>query len=142
MMDNAIFAPVSPEGAAALLYRDAGKAEEVADSLKLTARDCKKLGIIDVIVPEPEGGAHVAPEDASLILERQLIKELRSLRRVKLIKLLPERYKKFRRMGEYSSYFRDILLREVSLIQQALLRGMRGLRERLPSRRRVQDAGT
>lgn len=135
MMDNAIFASVSPEGAAALLYRDSGRAEEVADSLKLTAQDCKKLGIIDVIVPEPEGGAHTAPEDAALILERQIIKELRSLRRVKAPKLLEERYKRLRHMGQYSSDFRDMIL-------TALARGVKGLKGRLSSRGRVPDPGT
>ena len=135
MMENAIYATISPEDAAALLYRDAGRAQEVAGSLKLTAQDCKRLNIVDVLVPEPEGGAHMKPDEAADILERQLIKELRALRKAKIPKLLQNRYKKFRRMGEYSSYLRDIIAREVALVQDALARGVRGLRSKLPSRR-------
>ncbi|MEE9199401.1 MAG: acetyl-CoA carboxylase carboxyltransferase subunit alpha/beta, partial [Dehalococcoidia bacterium] len=76
MLENAIYSPISPEGAATLLYRDPTKAEEVAPALKLTARDCKKLGIIDVVIPEPPGGAHLHPDQAARQVQRLLVREL------------------------------------------------------------------
>jgi acetyl-CoA carboxylase carboxyl transferase subunit beta len=134
MLENAIYSVISPEGAASIIYRDATKAEELAPALKLTARDCKELEVVDVIVPEPEGGAHRDPEEAARQLKIFLVRELLEIQRLSLSKLLKARYKKFRRMGEYSSYYRTAISREVSQLQDYLQRGAEELREHIPGK--------
>ena len=134
MLENAIYSVISPEGAASLIYRDTAKAEELAPALKLTARDCKELEVIDVIVPEPEGGAHRAPEEAARQLKIYLVQELLEIQRLSPSNLLKARYKKFRRMGEYSSHFRAAILKEVNQLQDYLQRGAAELREHIPGR--------
>ena len=134
MLENAIYSPISPEGAATLLYGDPSKAEEVTPALKLTARDCKKLGIIDVVVPEPEGGAHLHPDEAAHQLQRLLVRELLRVQGVSIKKLVKERYKKYRRMGEYSSHYRAAIMKEVNYLQGQVTRGVRRIKERLPGR--------
>ena len=113
MLENAIYSPISPEGAATLLYRDTAKAETVALALQLTARDCKRLNIIDVVVPEPEGGAHQYPNEAAQQLQRILVRELLRVQAVPTNKLVKARYKKYRNMGEYSSHYREALMKEI-----------------------------
>ncbi len=99
MLENAIYSVISPEGAAAILYRDAGKAETVSGVLKLTAQDLQSLGIIDVIVPEPEGGAHLDPAAAAEALKSNLLAALRAFSDVPTRQLLDNRYKKYRHIG-------------------------------------------
>ena len=65
ILENSFYSVISPEGCAAIMWRDATKAETAATALKITAKDLKELGIVDEIVPEPEGGAHVDPEGAA-----------------------------------------------------------------------------
>ena len=76
MMERAIYTSVTPEEAAEVMYQDASRAEDMADSMRLTARDCMELGIIDRIVPEPAGGAHSDPDEAARLLERAIVREL------------------------------------------------------------------
>jgi acetyl-CoA carboxylase carboxyl transferase subunit alpha len=99
MLANSVYSVISPEGCASILWRDSGKAETAAEALKITARDLNELGIIDEIVPEPEGGAHVDPEAAAKSLDRVLDRSLRDLLRLHTAELLERRYLKFRRMG-------------------------------------------
>ena len=134
MLENAIYSVISPEGAASIIYRDTTKAEELAPALKLTAHDCKELKVIDAIVPEPEGGAHRDPEEAARQLKIYLVQELLEIQRLSLTKLLKARYRKFRRMGEYNSYFRAAISREVSQLQDYLQRGAEELREHIPGK--------
>lgn len=134
MLENAIYSVISPEGAASIVYRDATKAEELAPSLKLTAHDCKELEVVDVIVPEPEGGAHRDHEEAARQLKIHLVRELLEIQRLSPTKLLKARYRKFRRMGEYNSYFRAAISREVSQLQDYLQRGAVELREHIPGK--------
>ena len=134
MLENAIYSPISPEGAATLLYRDPTKAEEVALALKLTARDCQQLGIIDVIIPEPTGGAHLYPDEAAHEVQRLLVRDLLEIQNIPIKKLLKERYDKFRRMGEYSSHFRAAISKEVNHLQSQVVRGVMGIKKRLPGR--------
>jgi acetyl-CoA carboxylase carboxyl transferase subunit beta len=107
MLENAIYSVISPEGAAAILYRDAGKAEVVSDVLKLTAQDLHSLGIIDTVVPESEGGAHLDPAAASETLKRHLLAALRPLSEVPMRQLLDNRYKKYRHIGEEGKFWRE-----------------------------------
>ena len=101
MLENSIYSVISPEGCASILWRDAGKAEAAAKALKITAKDLKELGIIDEIVPEPEGGAHLDHDAAAAALDRVLDRSLRELSRVAPAELLERRYEKFRRMGQF-----------------------------------------
>jgi acetyl-CoA carboxylase carboxyl transferase beta subunit/acetyl-CoA carboxylase carboxyl transferase alpha subunit len=107
MMENAIYSVISPEGAAAILYRDAGKAEAVSDVLKLTAQDLHALGIIDVVVPEPEGGAHLDPATAAETLKSHLLAALHPLAEIPMRQLLASRYKKYRHIGQEGTYWRE-----------------------------------
>jgi acetyl-CoA carboxylase carboxyl transferase subunit alpha len=101
MLENSVYSVISPEGCASILWRDAGKAEVAAKALKITANDLKELGIIDEIVPEPEGGAHLDHDAAAALLDRVLDRSLRELSRITPAELLERRYEKFRRMGQF-----------------------------------------
>lgn len=105
MLENAIYSVISPEGCAAILYRDADRAEDVAPSLKLTAHDLREAGVIDVVVPEPLGGAHVDPDAAAWQIKRHLLQELTELQRVKPAQLKKRRYKKFRKIGKFTPLY-------------------------------------
>lgn len=141
MLENAIYTPISPERAAERLYRDASKAKELAEALKLTAQDCKELGLIDAIVPEPEGGAHADHDEAARLLKTALLHELPELVKMSPRKLVKNRYKKFRRMGEYSTYFKEAVKREVALLQHIVLRGVKGLKKK-EAKEAVGEAAT
>ena len=99
MLENSVYSVISPEGCASILWRDAGKAEVAAEALKITARDLNELGIIDEIISEPEGGAHLDHEAAAALLDRVLDRSLRDLLALPRAELLERRYLKFRRMG-------------------------------------------
>lgn len=101
MLENSIYSVISPEGCASILWRDAGKAEAAAKALKITAKDLEELGMIDEIVPEPEGGAHLDHEAAAGLLDRVLDRSLREVSRIAPAQLLEQRYEKFRRMGQF-----------------------------------------
>ena len=101
MMENAIYSVISPESCAAIIWRDSGKAELAAAALKLTAPDLMKLGIIDGIIAEPEGGAHLDPDMAADSLRDTLREALAELTRLSSKELIDHRYAKFRRMGNF-----------------------------------------
>jgi len=101
MLENSVYSVISPEGCASILWRDAAKAEVAAEALKITARDLKGFGIIDKIVPEPEGGAHADHEASAALLGRVLDSALTDLSRLATSDLLDRRYEKFRRMGQF-----------------------------------------
>ncbi len=101
MLENSVYSVISPEGCASILWRDAAKAEVAAEALKITARDLKEFGIIDEIVPEPEGGAHLDHEASAALLGGVLNDALRDLSRLSTSELLDRRYEKFRRMGQF-----------------------------------------
>ncbi len=107
MLEHAIYSVISPEGAAAILYRDAGQAEVVSEVLKLTARDLLSLGIIDTVVPEPEGGAHLDPAATAEALKRHVLGALRAFSDVPTRRLLDDRYKKYRHIGQGGKYWRE-----------------------------------
>jgi acetyl-CoA carboxylase carboxyl transferase subunit alpha len=101
ILENSFYSVITPEGCAAIMWRDAAKAEAAAEAMKFTAKDLKDFGIVDEIIREPEGGAHSDHEAAARfvgdVIERQLA-EL-SLERPK--SLLEARYEKFRKMGQF-----------------------------------------
>ena len=102
MLEHSIYSVISPEGCAAILWKDGEKGKEVAaESLKLTASDLSRLGVIDEIVKEPLGGAHRDPEGMAQILKEVVERHLKELERMKEEELLSLRYEKFRRMGTF-----------------------------------------
>ncbi len=132
MQDHAIYSVIAPEGAAAILYRDASRAPEVAQSLKITAADCRRLGVVDVVVPEPEGGAHQDPDFAAALLRDTLLRELSEIIDRSPEKLVKDRYRKFRRMGQHNTHFREVMAREANEFGDMVGRGFDRLRGRLP----------
>lgn len=100
MLENAWYSVISPEGCAAILWRDQAKAAEAAEALKLTAQDMLRLDVIDKIIPEPKGGAHRNPQGVYRILETEIAKLLEELLSLEAGELLDRRMEKFRRMGE------------------------------------------
>ena len=122
MLENAIYSAVSPEEAAELIYQDEEKAEEVVGSLRLTARDCMEMEIVDQVVPEPSQGAHPDHHEASRLLKRALLQNLADLQTVSKRKRLNARTKKFRNMGEYSSRLKSTITREVNTLRGTILK--------------------
>jgi acetyl-CoA carboxylase carboxyl transferase subunit alpha len=107
MLENSVYSVISPEGCASILWRDAAKAEVAAEALKITAPDLKALGIIDEIVPEPEGGAQLDHEASAVLLGGVLDDSLRDLSRLTIPNLLERRFEKFRRMGQFFEAVRN-----------------------------------
>jgi acetyl-CoA carboxylase carboxyl transferase subunit alpha len=101
ILENSFYSVISPEGCAAIMWRDAAKAETAAGALKITAKDLKDLGIIDEIVPEPEGGAHTDYETSAKLLDSVLDHQLVALSNQPIKALLDTRYKKFRDMAQF-----------------------------------------
>jgi acetyl-CoA carboxylase carboxyl transferase subunit alpha len=103
MFENAVYSVISPESCAAIIYRDAGKAEQAAAALRLTAEDLQSLNLIDEVIPEPPGGAHEDPAAAAENLRAQLIRHLTELSKLSGSQLVDQRYTKFRHMGNFFS---------------------------------------
>jgi acetyl-CoA carboxylase carboxyl transferase subunit alpha len=101
MLENAIYSVISPESCAAIIYRDAGKAELAAAALRLTASDLQGFGLIDGIVAEPPGGAQENPEAAAGFLRESLSHHLEALSSFSPEQLVEQRYAKFRNMGNF-----------------------------------------
>jgi len=102
MQENAIYTVISPEGCAAILWRDAGEAKKAAAAFKPDAVHCLELGVIDGIVPEPEGGAHTDPAEAARLLGESLQEALDELESVSPDDLKRRRRAKFRALGVYA----------------------------------------
>jgi acetyl-CoA carboxylase carboxyl transferase subunit alpha len=101
MMENSIYSVISPEGCAAIMWRDATKKELAAEAMRITATDLSELGCIDDIVPEPEGGAHQDHQTAATLLDASLQKHLAELKKMSFPDMLEARYKKFRNMAQF-----------------------------------------
>jgi len=101
MMENSVYSVISPESCASIIYRDSGKAEQAAEALRLTAEDLNSLGLIDGIIPEPEGGAQEDPDAAAEALRSVIRCRLDRLASMTGEELVADRYAKFRRMGNF-----------------------------------------
>jgi acetyl-CoA carboxylase carboxyl transferase subunit alpha len=101
MMENSVYSVISPESCAAIVWRDAGKAELAAEALRLTAGDLQRLGLVDGIIPEPNGGAHEDPDAAAESMRAALRPALAELAKLTPEQMLTDRYEKFRRMGNF-----------------------------------------
>jgi len=102
MMEFAWYSVISPEACSAILFKGNDQAPELADSLKLTSKHLRELGVVDTILPEPLGGAHRDPHTAAHNLSQYISKTLRDLKRCKTENLLERRYEKFRNLGDYA----------------------------------------
>ena len=101
MMENSVYSVISPEGCAAILWRDRAEGPRAAEALRITAADCHRLGVVDEIVPEPPGGAHRAPAAAVDALGRAIRRHLSELKRLSGPELANDRYRRFRDLGVY-----------------------------------------
>ena len=101
IMVYAYYSVISPEGCAAILWKDAARREDAAKVLKLTAPDLINLGVVDEVIPEPEGGAHRHYEQAAKILKTAVLKNLDQVSSLAPDELISRRYDKFRRMGVF-----------------------------------------
>jgi acetyl-CoA carboxylase carboxyl transferase subunit beta len=99
MLEGAIYSVIAPEGAAAILYRDTGRAPELSTKLKLTARELKRLGIIDDVVPEPSGGTGADPEAAATMLAAAITNALADLQGKRINRIVRDRYDRYQRIG-------------------------------------------
>ncbi|AIM15874.1 MULTISPECIES: acetyl-CoA carboxylase carboxyl transferase subunit alpha [Neobacillus] len=101
MLENSTYSVISPEGAAAILWKDASKAKNAAETMKITAPDLKELGVIDDIIPEIRGGAHKDVKQQSKEIEAILTNSLKELLSLSEEQLITDRYNRFRTIGEY-----------------------------------------
>jgi acetyl-CoA carboxylase carboxyl transferase subunit alpha len=101
MLEYSIYSVISPEGCAAILWKDQGRVKEAAESLKLTSKDLLSLGVIDRVIKEPQGGAHRDPRTMAAELKRVIYEELDYLQHFDPEKLVEKRRKKYMNMGFY-----------------------------------------
>lgn len=101
ILENAYYSVISPEGCAAILWKDRSAASKAAEALKITARDLHALGLVDEIVPEPLGGAHQEPAATAVTLRDCLIKNLQELLQMPARERLQRRYEKYRLFGHF-----------------------------------------
>ncbi len=99
MLENSTYAVISPEGASAILWRDASKARQAAQAFKPTAANCYRWGVVDAVVPEPEGGAHTDHDQAAGILDQYLFRTLTELGAIPASERRRARRERFRRLG-------------------------------------------
>lgn len=101
MLENAVYSVITPEGAAAILWKEKDKSEEAATALNLTAQHLSELGLIDAVIPEPLGGAHKDFDQTVAALTSSLLEFLNELQKLELDKLLDERFERYRSIGSY-----------------------------------------
>jgi len=103
MLENAIFSVISPEGAAAILWKSKERVKEAAVALKLTAPDLLDLGVIDEVIPEPLGGAHKDVSQVMAAFKESLVRNLADLGERSVQELLTQRYERYRKIGRYNT---------------------------------------
>ncbi len=103
MLENAIYSVISPNGAASILWKDASKADQAAEAMKITAKDLKEFGIIEEIIPEPMGGAHRDPEIQAEAIKEAVWRHLQELLKMSPEQLVEDRYQKFRDIGHFGT---------------------------------------
>ena len=102
ILENAYYSVISPEGCAAILWKERSAAAKAAEALKITARHLLELGLVDEVIPEPLGGAHANPEAAAQTLRESLAKHLEQLKALPVADRLKQRYAKFRSFGHFT----------------------------------------
>jgi len=101
MLENSTYSVISPEGASAILWRDASKSKLAAAAFQPTAANCYRWGIVESVIPEPEGGAHRDHDEAAKLLDRYLIRAVRELREIPDLARRRQRHARFRRIGSH-----------------------------------------
>jgi acetyl-CoA carboxylase carboxyl transferase subunit alpha len=101
IFENSYYSVISPEGCAAILWKDGAAAPKAAEALKLSADHLERLGVVDEVIPEPLGGAHNDPQQAGSALKYIIKKHLNDLVGLKPDKLLEARYNRYRHLGVY-----------------------------------------
>ena len=109
MLEHAYYSVISPEGCAAILWKDGERSPEAAEALRLTSKDLIDLGVVDEVIREPLGGAHRAPSVAMNEVRRVLLRHLRELSQIPTDELLLRRRKKYRRIAEIPGRFPRVL---------------------------------
>ena len=107
ILENAYYSVISPEGCAAILWKDRSHAPKAAEALKLSAHDLLKMKMVDEIIPEPLGGAHRNHEGSAENLRKAVLKHLDRLGKIPTAKLLEQRYRRFRDLGEFQEPKRE-----------------------------------
>ncbi len=103
MLENSTYSVISPEGAAALLWKDSGRAQQAAESMMITSYDLKQLNVIDEIIPEVKGGAHRDVRTQAQNIDHVLEQSLKELKQLSQEELLEERWEKYKKIGSYST---------------------------------------
>ncbi len=103
MLENSTYSVISPEGAAAILWKDAGEAQRAAESMQITAPDLKKLGVIDEVIPEPKGGAHRDIDEQAVFIDQVLEKSLKELKELSSEDIVEERWQKYKKIGSFQT---------------------------------------
>src|SRR5262249_4416296 len=101
MMENSVYSVISPEGCASIMWRDASKKETAAQALRITAPDLKQMEIIDEIISEPDGGAHLDHDSAAAMVDAVLHRHYDELKIQPVEQLIDGRYRKFRQMARF-----------------------------------------
>lgn len=102
MLENTVYSVLSPEGFASILWKDASRASEAAEVMKITSNELKEFGVIDSIIKEPLDGAGADIKYISLNIKERILKDLEILKELSKDELIEDRYNKFRKMGQYS----------------------------------------
>ena len=111
MLENSTYSVISPEGAAAILWKDASLAQRAAETMKITANDLKELGVIDEIIPEVRGGAHRDVDQQAAEIDKVLKRSLKQLLKLDGETLVQQRYEKFKQIGQFAFSRDDIWVR-------------------------------
>ena len=101
MLEHSVYSVISPEGCAAILWKDAARKKDAAEALKLTAYDLKAFGVVDEIVPEPPGGAHADPASAAAAVGEAVERNLREIADLTPEERRERRYRRFRALGQF-----------------------------------------
>jgi acetyl-CoA carboxylase carboxyl transferase subunit alpha len=107
MLEHAIYSAISPNGAASILWKDATKAEQAAEAMKITASDLLEMEVIEEIIPEPKGGAHRDYEATAAAIKDAVWRHLQELSVMDSAELKEDRYLKFRKIGEFSESLQE-----------------------------------
>lgn len=143
MLEHAVYSVISPEGAAAILYRNASRAPEVAEALRLTSADLLRLRVVDRVVPEPPGGAHSDPDRAAQLVRDHLVDALRELATLPQRGRLRARYRRYRHVGQVGAYWKVALQEELEELREGVARRLRRARPAKPQESgSPQEAGT
>lgn len=101
ILEHAYYSVISPEGCAAILWKDRAYSDQAAEALKITGKDLLELGLADEIIPEPPGGAHTNLNEAAMFLKQALLEQLKQFKNMTSKEIQEERYKKYRSMGKF-----------------------------------------